>query len=242
MMIIHDEDRNVARGSAGHQDGSTAVGAAALGYGMWLLYLLVLLNIVIPGTGLTAAGTHDPVAVLPWVRAHPGLFTLLWVPELLASLLLVGVVVALDARLGGPTAGRMRVASAYGILGGVFVTGHTLVQNALIPLASLQVRDRVAADAAFRAVDAIGGWLTQGGLFALGLWMLAAGWTTLRTGALPRWTGYGGLLAGALCVLALFLGIPLGMLGLLLWSFALGISLLGRGMRAQPAQMERAAA
>ena len=206
---------------------------AALLYGLWLLYLLGLLTVVIPRAGLTVAGAHDPSQALPWVGANRGLFTLLWLPEFLASFALLVVVLALDDRLRAVAPGRMRAASACGLLGAALVAGHTLVQNAMITLAGAHAQDRAGAESAFRAVDATAGWLAQGAFFALGAWMLLAGWAALG-GGLPRWAARTGLLAGLLALPALFLGVPAGALGLLLWHGALAVTLRGGRPAARP--------
>ena len=226
---------NVSMGHVASGSGmGRAGGIAALLYALWLIYLLALLTIVIPSSGLPAAATHDPRQALPWVSAHPGLFTLLWLPEFLASFLLLIVVLALHDRLRALAPGRMQVASACGLLGTGLVVGHTLVQNAFIPLASAHTQDPVGAESAFRAVDAAVGWLAQGGFFALGVWMLISGWAALSGGGLPRWAAYTGLVAGAIALTALFLGTPAGALGLLLWNAALAFALMRRGRVAKP--------
>jgi hypothetical protein len=206
-------------------------GFAALLYGLSLLYLLALLTIVIPSSGLTSEGQHDPAQVLPWLRAHQELFALLWLPEFLASFLLIVVVLALNDRLRALAPGRMRVASACGLLGIFLLVSHTLVQNAMIPLAHVHVQDRVGAESAFRASDAIAGWLTLGGLFAIGLWIVVVSWSALQAGGFPRRAAYTGLVAGLITLLALFLGVPPGILGLLLWNFSLAV-VLPRGSSA----------
>jgi hypothetical protein len=211
-----------------------AGGIAALLYALWLIYLLALLTVVIPSSGLAAAVAHDPRHVLPWVSAHQGLFTLLWLPEFLASFLLLIVVLALHDRLGALTPGWMQVASACGLLGTALVVGHTLVQNAFIPLASARTQDPVGAEGAFRAVDAAVGWLAQGGFFTLGVWMLISGWAALSGGGLPRWAAYTGLVAGLIALTALLFGTPAGALSLLLWSAALAFALMRRGSVARP--------
>ena len=122
---------------------------------------------------LVVVAAQEPVGPQ---RAHPGLFTLLWLPEFLASFLLLVVVTALDDRLHAQAPGRMRLASACGLLGTALVVGHTLVQNAAIRLASAHAQDPVGAESAFRAVDAAVGSLALGGFFTLGVWMLVAGW------------------------------------------------------------------
>jgi hypothetical protein len=211
-----------------------AGGIAALLYALWLIYLLALLTVVIPSSGLPAAVAHDPRHVLPWVSAHPGLFTLLWLPEFLASFLLLIVVLALHDRLGALAPGWMQVASACGLLGTALVVGHTLVQNAFIPLASARTQDPVGVEGAFRAVDAAVGWLAQGGFFTLGVWMLISGWAALSGGGLPRWAAYTGLVAGLIALTALLFGTPAGALALLLWSAALAFALMRRGSVARP--------
>jgi hypothetical protein len=207
---------------------------AALLYGLWLLYLLGLLTVVIPRAGLTVAGAHDPSQALPWVGANRGLFTLLWLPEFLASFALLVVVLALHARGRAAAPGRMAVASACGLLGTALVIGHTLVQNAAIALAGAHEPDRAAAEGAFRAVDAAAGWLALGGFFALGAWMALAGWAALAGGGLPRWAACTGVIAGLIAATAPFAGVPAGALGLLLWHGALAMALRGSRPAARP--------
>jgi hypothetical protein len=217
-----------------------AGGIAALLYGLWVVYLLVLQMIVLPGAGLSAAAVHDPAHVLPFVHSHAGLFTLFWAPEFLAAFLLPVVVLALDDRMAASAPGRVRVASACGLLGTFLILTHTLVQNAVIPLESVYKQDPAGAAAAFRASDAIAGWLSVGGLFALGVWIVLVCWVALQRGGLPRWSAYVGLVAGALALLTLVAGLPVGILGLLVWSAMLAAVLLRRGAPALVAHTETA--
>jgi Domain of unknown function (DUF4386) len=239
METNHEQRSRPARPSDGWRMGRTG-GIAALLYGLWVVYLLVLQMIVFPGAGLSAAAVHDPAQVLPFVRSHAGLFTLLWAPELLAAFLLPVLVLALDDRMAATAPGRVRVASACGLLGTFLIIAHTLVQNAVIPLGSVYKQDPAGAAAAFRASDAIAGWLSVGGLFAVGAWIVLVCWVALQRGGLPRWSAYVGLVAGVLALLTLVAGLPVGILGLLVWSAMLATLLLRRGAAGLVAHTETA--
>jgi hypothetical protein len=133
---------------------------------------LVLQMIVFPAAGLSVDAVHDPAQVLPLVRSHVGLFTLLWAPEFLAAFLLPVMVLALEDRMAAAAPGPVRVASVCGLLGTFLIIAHTLVQNAVILLGSVHKQDPAGAAAAFHATDARAGWLSLGGLFAVGAWIV----------------------------------------------------------------------
>ena len=82
--------------------------------------------------------------------------------------------------------------------------------------------------------------LSVGGLFAVGAWIVLVCGVALQRGGLPRWSAYVDLVAGALALLTLVAGLPVGILGLLVWSAMLAAVLLRRGAARLEAQPETA--
>lgn len=114
-----------------------------------------------------------------------------------AGSVLVVQVVALHERLKDGSLALMQVATAFGLIwaGLVIASGMLIIlnQNVVVELYATNPDEATSALVIFQAVEsALGGGIELPG----GLWVLLLSWAALRTGGLPRFLNYLGIIIG----------------------------------------------
>lgn len=114
-----------------------------------------------------------------------------------AGSVLVVQVVALHERLKDGSSGLMQVATAFGLIwaGLVIASGMLIIlnQNVVVELYATNPDEATSALVILQAVEsALGGGIELPG----GLWILLLSWAALRTGGLPRFLNYLGIIIG----------------------------------------------
>jgi hypothetical protein len=186
----------------------------AIASGIMFLVPLVFYFYLLPAAGSSATHAADPVSFLPWMAAQGGTRVALWWTVCLTFVLvLLGVPMALRARLVdlGPTAAQ--VAELAGLLGALAIVLACLMLAAgELPLAQAYV---AAGEEARVAIVATYQWQRLAtalifdvfGFAMLGVWVVVSSVVGLRAdgssgGGLPRALGGFGVVTGvlSLCV------------------------------------------
>ena len=182
-------------------NGSARWGAVcAITAGIAFLVPLTFYFYFLPAAGSSATHAQDPTSFLPWMAEQGGVRVALWwmtcVPFLVA---LLGVPTALKKRLKPSTPTAAKTAELVGILGFfTLLLASLMLAAGEMPLAQAYVE---ASQEARPAIVAIYEWqrLVTALLFdvlgfsLLGLWVSVSSVAGLRSGRLPRWLGWFGV-------------------------------------------------
>jgi hypothetical protein len=194
-------------------DATARLGAlCALTAGVAFLVPLSFYFYFLPAAGSSATHAQDPASFLPWMAEQGGVRVALWwvtcVPFLVA---LLGVPNALKRRLKPSRPTAARTAELAGILGFfTLLLASLMLAAGEMPLAQAYVR---ASPEARPAIVAIYEWqrlvtallFDVLGFLLLGLWVLVNSVAGLRSGRLPRWLGWFGVVTSG-TVFAFVLG------------------------------------
>ena len=182
-------------------NGSARWGAVcAITAGIAFLVPLTFYFYFLPTAGSSATHAQDPTSFLPWMAEQGGVRVALWwmtcVPFLVA---LLGVPTALKKRLKPSTPTAAKTAELVGILGFfTLLLASLMLAAGEMPLAQAYVE---ASQEARPAIVAIYEWqrlvtallFDVLGFFLLGLWVSVSSVAGLRSGRLPRWLGWFGV-------------------------------------------------
>lgn len=190
-----------------NQDTAKRWGAVcAVASGAVFLVPLVFYFYLLPAAGSSATHALDPASFLPWMAARGGVRVALWWTVCAAFLIvLAGVPYALRRKLGSASPTPARLAELAGNLGAfTLILASLLLAAGEMPLARAYVE---AGEEARVAIVAIYEWQRLAtallfdvlGFFLLGVWILASSVVGLRSGGLPKWTGWFGIVTALLC-------------------------------------------
>jgi hypothetical protein len=206
-------------------------GAAALIMAVtFVVGFVVFLTVLIPA-GYFEAGV-DPaqrVAVLANNQAIASLSYL--VAFVVFGIFLVVLALALYQRLKVGSPPLAHIATAFGLIWAGLVIASGMVANiGIAAVVDLYRQDPAQAGLVWSAIESVQLGLGGGNEIAGGLWVLLTGWAALRAGQLPRALNYLGVaigVAGLLTVIpALSVLGPIFGLGLIVWFVWLGIAML----------------
>jgi hypothetical protein len=200
------------------------------GVGAWLMsglfgLILVLFLLILPHQGLTDESNAAQVLML--ARTSPTIYLALAV-GIIAGGAAILLVPALYERLRAATP-RLALLSA--IVGGVAIV--LLIANGgiylfgVLRLAGLSRHNPAAATSAYLALRVVASALGDAGFVAYGSWSLLACRAALEGARLPRLVAHGGLVWGALAILASFISdleLLAGLMGIV-WFLGLGLAL-----------------
>jgi hypothetical protein len=186
--------------------------ACAITAGVTFLVPLAFYFFFLPAAGSSATQARDPASFLPWMAGRGGVRVALWwatcVPFLIA---LLGVPAALKKRLKPAKPTAARTAELAGILGFfTLMLACLMLAAGEMPLARAYMG---ASQEARPAIVAIYEWqrlvtallFDVLGFLLLGLWVSVSSVAGLRSGRLPRWLGWFGVVTSA-TVFAFVLG------------------------------------
>jgi hypothetical protein len=203
-------------------------GIAALIQGILFIVFPVFLFAILPSLGLEAStgpnGLADPAKVLPAAAKSPlvSIFGLLDVPVAVCLLL---IMLALHERLQSDSPILIRIASGSGLVGTVLFLAVGMGRFAGIShLATLYPQDPASVATAYLAAGTVVEGLNNAAVFAYGWWILLASWAGLNTGRLPKLLCYLGLLLGLTGIITFLFPVP-PVLGIV-WFLWLGAVLL----------------
>jgi hypothetical protein len=194
-------------------DGTARWGAVcAIAAGVTFLVPLTFYFYFLPAAGSSATHARDPASFLPWMAGQGGVRVALWwttcVPFLVA---LLGVPTALKQRLKPAKPTAARVAELAGILGFfTLLLASLMLAAGEMPLARAYVG---ASTEARPAIVSIYEWqrlvtallFDVLGFFLLGLWVSVGSVAGLRSGRLPGWLGWFGVVT-SVTIFAFVLG------------------------------------
>jgi len=203
-------------------------GVAALIQGILFIVFPLFHFAILPSLGLAATtGPNilaDPAKVLPAASQSPlvTIFGLLDVP-VAACLLLI--VLALHERLQSDSPNMIRIATGSGLVGTVLFLAVGMGRFAGISqLSALYPQDQASVATAYLAASTVVEGLNSAAVFAYGWWVLLASWAGLKTGRLPKLLSYLGLLLGLTGIITFLFPVP-PILGII-WFLWLGAVLL----------------
>jgi hypothetical protein len=205
-----------------------AGGVAGVLLGALFVGYLILLSVVLPALGVGPGTLNDPSVGIPFIVRS-------WLPIVIGGIYM-GIAVAFGLlalalyerlQLGSPAA--MRAGTMAGIIASGLFLIYAMIQLVGAPAAiSVYQHDSVGGGAIYLALRAVANAVNAGALFAAGWALALAGWSALRSHALPGALGGLMICAGAAMSMS-FVLLPIGLLGVLiapLWSLWLGIWLL----------------
>lgn len=137
--------------------------------------------------------TDDPALGLQFINAHPVAWPLAGLALGIASIALIGTVLALRARLGPapgpgerPTVGVDAV-SVVGIIAAAMLAGMAAVRMSGGPVRYVQGLDQAWGESAYLVTQLVGiQALVTGGFVLLELWIVGVAWLGVRRRVLPR--------------------------------------------------------
>jgi hypothetical protein len=199
-------------------------GIVALLLGLFYAAFLILFLFVLPGLGFEISMFRDPPRFVAFVNAHYGLYYAASLIGVLIAPTIVVLVRALDERMRTTAASPslIGIATAFGYISATLLFLNWLFQYTAMttfasapPAFSAQVQASVTFD------------MTNLGYFlTLGAWTLLLSLAAIRSGGLPRWLAYCGILAALSDLLVLFGLLPFGVLLTTIWFLAVGAVLL----------------
>lgn len=137
--------------------------------------------------------TDDPAMGLQFIAAHPQAWPLAGLALGIAAIALVGTVLAVRARLGGPSdAGNPRgiavdTISVVGFLAAAMLFGMAAVRMSGGPVRYVHGLDQAWGEAAYLVTQFVGiQALVTGGFVLLELWLIGVAWIGARRGVISR--------------------------------------------------------
>lgn len=148
------------------------------------------------------------------------------------GVVLIVLLLALYERLSANAPAMMQIATAIGLIWAGSLIASGMVANAgIAPTVALYSKDPVQAALTWQGFEAVASGLGNGnGEILGGLMTLLVSWTALRTGGLPKWLNYWGLLVGLVGIASVVPGLVdlAGVFGMgqIVWFTGLAVSLL----------------
>ena len=198
-------------------------GIAALLLGVFYAAFLAVFLFVLPSLGFDRSMFRDPPRFVAFVVAHYSIYYAIVLVAVLVAPTIVVLVRALDERMRATTASPslIAIATAFGYVGATILFLNWLFQYTAIsafasapPAFSAGVQASVTFDMT-----------NLGAALALGVWTLLLSIPAIRTGGLPKWLAYFGILVALGDLLVLFV-LPIGTLLTTIWYLAVGVVLL----------------
>lgn len=198
-------------------------GIAALLLGIFYAAFLALFLLVLPALGFDPGMFRDPPRFVAFVLAHYSIYYPAALVGVVITPAIVVLVRALDERMHATTASPslIEVATAFGYIGATILFLNWLFQYTGIsafasapPSFSAGVQASVTFDMT-----------NLGSALALGVWTFLLSIAAIRTGGLPKWLAYFGILVALGDLLVLFV-LPIGTLVTTIWYLTMGVALL----------------
>ncbi len=150
------------------------------------------------------------------------------------GVLLIVLALALYERLKAGAPAMLQVATAIGIIWAGALVASGMVANAgITPIVALYGKDPAQAALTWLGIESVASGLGNGnGEILGGLWTLLVSWAALRTGGLPKFLNYLGLVVGLVGIVSVLPGLSdlVGIFGIsqLVWFVWLAMILLRR--------------
>jgi hypothetical protein len=184
---------------------------------------------------LDASAVTDPVQRVAYLAANQTTLGLLHlVVYVIWGVGLVVLSLALHDRLRAGTPSLAQVATAFALIWAGLIIAAGMIYNVGMETAvTLYAQDPAQAATVWLAIESVQIGLGGGNEIVGGIWVLLLSVAALRSGALPRFLNYLGLVVGAAGLLSVIpalneIGIMLFGLGQIFWFIWLGIVLLRR--------------
>ena len=198
--------------------------AALVAAGTFVVGLVMFATILIDYT--TATDPADAVAFLAENRLALTVWNL--IITIVFGIALVPLVLGLHDRLRNAAPELSRTASVFGLIwAGLIIATGMIVNVGFGAVLDLRGDDPAAAAGLWAAVDTVANGLGGGNEVVGGVWVLLVSLAGRRTGLLPTWLNWLGVVAGAAGVATVLPGLePVGAafgLGLIVWFVAVGV-------------------